>query len=122
MKSKLFLSELAISIIFIILLFLLVNPLHFWMPTEVDMLMVLALVVVFGAFAVFVFQEKAVDERESFIRNIAGRYAFLFGAGILVIAVVMQTLSHQLDNWLVLALSVMILAKMIGIIYGRIKY
>lgn len=115
-------QEIAVSVILIILLILFLNPFGFLMPTTLFMMMVLALIVTFVIFASFMWKEHARDERESLHIMMAGRMAFLAGAALLVIGIVVQSFSHEIDVWLVLALGTMIFAKIIGLIYGRIKY
>jgi len=85
-------------------------------------MMVLGLIVVFFVFASFVWRENARDEREGLHKMMAGRIAFLAGTATLVIAIIIQSFRHELDFWLVLTLGIMILAKIIGLLYGRIKY
>ena len=92
------------------------------MPSALFMMMVLGLVVVFVVFASFVWKENSRDEREGLHKMIAGRIAFLVGAALLVIGIVVQSFKHELDFWMVCTLGAMILAKIIGRIYGRIKY
>lgn len=122
MKNNTFLSEIIISIVFIVLLILFLNPFGFFMPTTLLMMLVVGFLIVFGIFASFVFRENAQDERESFHRMLAGRIAFLTGSAVLVAGIIIQSLLHGLDPWLVFALGLMILGKIIGLIYGRIKY
>lgn len=117
-----FIQEIAISLILIILSVLFLNPFNFWMPTALLMMMVLGLIVVFVIFAGFIWRENSRDEREGFHRMMAGRFAFLAGAAILVIGIIAQSLRHTLDPWLVLVLGAMILTKIIGLIYGRMKH
>jgi len=120
MKNNL-LQEISISGILIILLVLFLNPFGFWMPNALLMMTVLGFVVVFVVFASFVWKENSRDEREGLHKMMAGRIAFLVGTAILVIGIIVQSFKHELDFWLVLTLGTMILAKIIGLIYGRIK-
>ena len=120
MKNN-FLQEVSVSLVLIILLVLLLNPFNFWMPTSVLMAMLVWLIVIFALFASFVWKEFAKDERELLHRMIAGRVAYLVGTGTLVLAIIVQCFSHNLDPWLVFALVLMILAKIFGIIYSRTK-
>ncbi|MBI2443026.1 MAG: hypothetical protein HYV40_03930 [Candidatus Levybacteria bacterium] len=110
-----------LSFILLILLFLIVNPFDLFMLTSLQMIVVVLLVVLFAVFAVFVFREKTRDEREALHRFIAGRLAFLLGTAVLVIGIVVQTVQHTLDLWLVVALVVMILGKIGGLVYSRMK-
>lgn len=122
MRNNVFLSEIVVSFVLIILLVLFINPFGLFMPTTLLMMLIVGFLIVFGIFASFIFRENAKDERESFHRMLAGRVAFLTGSGSLVLGIVIQSLNHNLDLWLVFALGAMILAKIIGLIYGRIKY
>ncbi len=117
-----FLGEISISVILILLLILLLNPFNFWMPTAVHMMMIAGLAVVVIFFAGYVWKEKSHDERESLHRNMAARYAYLAGVGVLSLGVIVQSLQHTLDIWLIVSLTVMILAKIAGVIYSNQKY
>src|SRR3989338_9779253 len=121
MKNNL-LQELIVSGVLIILLVLFLNPFELWMPPILLMMMVLGFVVVFSLFASFVWKENNKDEREGLHKMMAGRIAFLAGTANLVIAIIIQSFRHELDAWLVITLGVMILAKIVGLLYGRIKY
>lgn len=115
------LQEILISGILVVLLILFLNPLHFWMPTTLLMMMVLGLVVVFALFASFVWRENHRDEREGLHKMMAGRIAFLVGSALLVIGIIVQSFKHELDPWLIFTLAGMIVAKVITLIYGRVK-
>ena len=121
MKNN-FLQEIVVSAILIVLLLLFINPFGFWMPTVLLMTMMLGLVVMFTLFASLIWKENHRDEREGIHKMIAGRIAFLVGASLLVIGIVTQSFRHELDFWLVFTLGGMMLAKIIALIYTRIKY
>lgn len=114
--------ELLLSLILLSLLLVLLNPLGLWMPDSMHMMILLGVVIVFALFSVFVYREKAQDEREVLHRFIAGRFAYLIGTTILVIGIVYQAFHHIYDIWLIITLVSMILAKMIGVFYGKMKY
>ncbi|MBI3573991.1 hypothetical protein HY090_02990 [Candidatus Kaiserbacteria bacterium] len=95
----------------VLLLILILNPYHFWMPTMAHMTLLGAAVVAFGLFASFMLRENAADERDGVHRMLAGRAAFLSGVGLLTIAIIYQSYTNTLDVWLVATLVVMILAK-----------
>ncbi len=120
MKNNL-LQEIIVSGVLIILLVLFLNPFGFWMPPILLMMMVLGFVVIFSLFASFIWRENDGDEREGLHKMMAGRIAFLAGTATLVIAIIVQNFRHELDAWLVATLGVMILAKIIGLIYSKIK-
>jgi len=114
--------ELILSGVILVLLTLLLNPLDFWMPDSMHMVILVGLVVVFSLFALFIYREKAKDEREVLHRFIAGRFAYLIGTTTLVIGIVFETLNHRYNTWLLLTLGIMILAKIAGVLYGKMKY
>ena len=115
------LQEILISAILIVLLVLFLNPFDFWMPTTLLAMMVLGFVVVFVLFASFIWRENHKDEREGLHKMMAGRIAFLVGTALLVLGIIIQSFNHNLDPWLVFTLGGMIVAKVISLIYGRIK-
>ena len=120
MKNN-FLQEVVVSLVLIILLVLLLNPFNFWMPTNVLIIMLVGLMVVFAMFTSFVWREDAKDEREVLHRMFSGRVAYLIGTGTLVLGIIIQCFWHQLDPWLVVTLGLMILAKILGIAYSKTK-
>lgn len=115
-------TNITLPIILIIALILLANPTMFWMPTPLHMVILVVFILTFALFGTFLWQEKAADERENLHRFIIGRYAFLSITTTLVIGIIIQTLNHALDIWLVFALVVGILAKVVGGIYIRNRY
>ena len=121
MKNN-FLQEIIVSVVLIILLVLFLNPFELWMPPILLMMMMLGLVIVFSLFASFIWRENDKDEREGLHKMMAGRFAFLAGTATLVIAIIIQSFRHELDVWLVVTLGIMILAKIVGLLYGRIKH
>lgn len=114
--------ESVVAIILIILLLILANPFQLFMNDILIMMFVLALAATFGIFASLIWREKARDEREQLHSYLAGRVAFLSGAAVLLIAIIIQSLSHSLDYWVALAFGVMIVAKAFGLIYAKTKY
>ena len=117
-----FLQEIIVSLVLIVLLGFFLNPFGLWMPNNILMMMVIGLVVVFSLFASFVWKENVRDERESLHRMIAGRAAFIVGSGSLVLGIIVQSLKHNLDPWLIFILGVIVLAKISGIIYSKVKH
>lgn len=116
------LNETVIAIILIVLLALFLNPFKFLMPPPFLSMLIIFLIAVFGIFVAIIWKEHPRDEREHFHRMLAGRYAFLAGSTILVIGIILQSLQHHIDRWLIFALVGMILAKLIGLGYSQKKY
>ncbi|MCR4329357.1 MAG: hypothetical protein NUV65_02310 [Candidatus Roizmanbacteria bacterium] len=112
-------TEILLASTVLALLFLLTDPFMLFMPNTLHMIILVILVLLFGLFSIYIWKEKARDEREELHRNIAGRFAYLAGAAILLVAIVVQSFQHRLDPWLLGALSGMISAKIIGILYSK---
>ena len=121
MKNNLtnFKKELLISVILIILLILILNPYHLWMPNVMYMAILASTVVVFGIFASFILHEQVRDEREGIHRMLAGRVAFLSGSTTLIVGIIFQVSRDSVDPWLVLTLVIMILAKIATLLYSE---
>ncbi|MBI2611728.1 hypothetical protein HYW54_03210 [Candidatus Gottesmanbacteria bacterium] len=117
-----FIKEFGVALVLLILSMLLLNPGNTWMPGETSMMILAGLVITFVFFASFIYKEKVSDEREAYHRFLASRYAYLLGTSVLVLGVTIQTFQHTLDPWLVLTLITMILGKIAGQIYGKIKH
>ncbi|PIT89265.1 MAG: hypothetical protein COU27_01250 [Candidatus Levybacteria bacterium CG10_big_fil_rev_8_21_14_0_10_36_7] len=115
------LKEIAIPTILIVALILLANPYMFWMPSPMQMLILVVFVITFVLFGSFIWKEKAADERENLHRYIIGRFAFLTVTTILVFGIILQTINHSLDIWLVITLISGILAKVAGRYYAQKK-
>jgi len=122
MKNNNFLKETAIALILIILLVLFLNPFNFLMPPRYLSMLIIFLIAVFGIFSAVIWKEHARDEREQLHRMLAGRYAFLTGSSILVVGIIVQSLEHAIDRWLIFALVGMILVKLIALGYSQKKY
>lgn len=121
MKNN-FKIEFIISILLIILLIYLLEPFDLYMSNAMQHVALVFIILLSVLFLGFAWKEKARDERESLHRQISSRFAYLSGFIILALGVVAQALKHQLDFWLILALSVMILSKMVGLIYSQTKH
>jgi hypothetical protein len=111
MKNNL--KETIVTAALIGLAILLLNPFHFWMPDMVVICMLAITLGIFGIFASFILRETVVDERDGQHRTLAGRNAFLAGAGILTFGIVFQGYTHTVDPWLVVALIGMVVVKLV---------
>lgn len=117
MKSSYF--ETIFTVPMLGLLVLLMNPFGFWMPEKFEMVCTTLVLLFFVLFTVYLFREKARDEREELHRFIATRLAYFVGSSVLVFGIVIQTFMHHLTFWLPLALGGMLLAKLCGRWYAQ---
>jgi drug/metabolite transporter (DMT)-like permease len=97
----------------------LLDPMHWWMPSMVQMAALAGLVAVFAVLAAILVRDSARDEREQQLRSSSGRVGFLVGAGVLVIAIVWQGFLDMLDPWLVYALVAMVCGKIVARVYAE---
>lgn len=93
----------------------------FTMPKTADAMFIVGIVVAFLAFSAFIFKEKSLDERESSHILKASRISYLVGVGVLTFALIIQTLMHSIDIWIVYALTAMVLSKLISRVYSHYK-
>jgi hypothetical protein len=117
MKNN-FTKEVLVSLALIVLTVTLLNPFHFWMPEVVVVAILAVTFIVFALFSIFILREKAQDEREMAHRMLSGRVAFLVGSSILIVGIIIQSLNHSVDAWLVVTLVAMILSKIAARVYG----
>jgi len=121
MKNNISPLELTVSVVLLMLVILLLNPMHFWMPNMLHMTMIGLALVVCSLFIAFIWHEHVRDEREGQHRLRAGRTAFMVGVTVAMIGVAVQSINDTLDQWLVLTLSAMVITKTVGLLYNRIN-
>jgi len=114
-------AEVIISIVVLGILGVFLNPTHLLMPDSVNMLLILGLILGFLAFISLVWREHASDERDEVHMQKAGRFSFLIGAVILVTGIVFQALQHEIDPWLLYALSGMVLTKIASRFFHNLR-
>lgn len=122
MKNNPLITEGFISFLLVVLLVLFLNPFQkIWMPTMGAVMVILAVIIVFIFYISFFWKEAARDEREDMHRYFAGRFGFISGSGLLLAGILVESLNHKLDNWLVITLVGMVLGKVIGSLYSQLK-
>ena len=122
MKNKELVSVFGLSLLLLGLVSLCLGPVQaLWMPTMFANMILLAVIVVFIIFAVFIWKEKAQDERAELHRLAADRVAFLVGSGVLVCGVLWETWHHGDNTWLLAVLVGMVLAKLAALVYQELR-
>ena len=76
----------------------------------------------FIVFALWIWREQSLDEREELHRMLIGRVAYLVGSGILIAGIVVQSLGGIVDRWLVYSLMGMVLVKVVGSVWARRRF
>ena len=121
MKNK-FIGELILSIALIALLLFFLNPVLIFLPMPMHPFMIPLLVILFIIFAGMLWKERPTDEREQLHTFIASRFAYFAGVAILTIAIIIQHEQGSIDPWLIITICVMLLAKIIGLLYGHLRH
>lgn len=115
------LAEILVSVIFLLLLLMKLDPFDLLMPTPVQTLIICLVVAAFGLYAGVLFRRRARDEREAQHLYRASHFSYIGGTAILVAAITVQSILHKLDPWLFGILGGMIIIKMITLIWSRAK-
>ncbi len=122
MKNKELVGQFGLSLLLVVLVGLCLGPVQaLWMPTMFANMVLAAVITVFIVFAIFIWKEKALDERAELHRLAADRVAFLIGSGILVLGVLWQTWHHADNTWLLGALVGMVLTKLAALVYQELR-
>ena len=104
-------SATASSATLICLGILLADPFDISMNNMVLIVVSGMLLASFALFAGLLWKERAADEREAVLVDKAGRFGYIAGMSTLTIGIVVQSFTHDVDVWLVLTVSMMIIAK-----------
>lgn len=117
-----FFPEIVTSVMLFLLLIVLMDPLHSFMLTSMQMVVLCICIVVFGIYGVFIMRSHPRDEREQFHAFFAARLSHLVGATILLIGITIEKIQHRSPGWLLLALAGMVIAKGIGFFYAQRRH
>jgi heme/copper-type cytochrome/quinol oxidase subunit 2 len=115
------LGEIAVSVVFLLLLVMKLDPFDLLMPTRVQMIIICLVVAAFGLYSAVLFRQKARDEREAQHLYRASHFAYIGGTAILVAAITVQSFLGQTDPWLFGILAAMVIIKMVTLIWSRMK-
>jgi hypothetical protein len=116
------LSESLVALAVLAVLFLKIDPFHWLMPNELQMLVLCLFAAALALYAGAVFREKAKDERESSHLYRASRWGYLVGLVSISILVVVRDIQHKLDPWLLGILGVMVIAKIVVLRWAEWKH
>ena len=90
-----------------------IAPKTFVMPSSVQMLILAAVLGLIATFLVLFWREQPDDEREMQNQALASRSAYIVGSLVLITALIIQSLHHNLDPAIPIALLAMIATKII---------
>ena len=118
--KSLFTHEAAAAFILLGILIAFLNPTGLLMPESTFMFLILMFVITYFVYTGFIWKESQGDEREQSHRLLAGRFSFFAGTATLLCGIVVQSLQHEIDPWMIITLGVMILTKIVIRIYSQI--
>jgi uncharacterized membrane protein YdcZ (DUF606 family) len=116
------LSESLLAVAVLSVLFLKIDPFHWFMPTEMQMLLLCVFAAAFALYAGVVFREHAKDERESSHLYRASRWGYLVGVVALSVIIVVQDVLHELDPWFLGVLGAMVVTKLVVLRWSQWKH
>lgn len=91
------------------------------MPATVHDALIGVFVAAFVMFVIFILRERPKDEREAMHAMDSGRAAYVAGLMTMATGIVVQTINHQTDPWLVFGAGIMIFTKIASLIYNKYK-
>ena len=113
------LGELVVSVVFLVLLAVKLDPFGWTMPDPAQMLVLALVIATFAVYAGVLFRERPEDEREAVHIHRASRVGYLAGVALLVAAITAKSLSQESEPWLFVVLAGMILSKLAARIWMR---
>lgn len=116
-----FLGEMLISLVLVGLLIFYLHPFEPMMPKPMHTIMMPLVVILFVFLAAFFWREVPGDEREQLHRFIVSRFAYFAGTLTLIIGIIYQSFHHSVDSWLIITVCIMLLAKIAGSLYTKLK-
>lgn len=96
-----------------IIALLAIAPKTIVMPSSLQMLLLAIVLGLVATFLVLLWREQPNDEREMQNQALASRSAYIVGSLVLICALVVQSLNHNLDPAIPIALLAMIATKII---------
>ena len=119
MERNNFLQEFAIAAGLLIILGLFLNPFDLYMSDKTSMTVLGIFLILYLLFVVYLWRERARDEREAFHALRTGRLSFFVGSAVLTLGIAYQMFTiHMVEPWLVYTLGAMVLAKVAGSIWN----
>lgn len=114
-------GEFIISLALIFLLTSFFYPEKLFMPHAMHPFMIPFVIVLLVLFGAVLWKETPGDEREQLHKLIAARVAYFAGIVALAAAVIYQNIFHKVDWWLLVVLCIMLLGKVVGSLYAKLR-
>ncbi|MCA9381028.1 hypothetical protein KC678_02080 [Candidatus Dojkabacteria bacterium] len=119
MKNKKGIFDMISVVAILISLFVILNPLHFFMPSKTQMIFEAIFFIVVCVYLVFFQYEKALDERESYHLMISSRISTNIAIVLLLIALINELFGNNSSSFIPLTIAAIVLSKIISLWYFR---
>jgi hypothetical protein len=117
MKNNKIVVHTAVAVLISFFALTLADLVPFWMPMMGEMVVLLIATVLICIWMGFILFERAADEREAVLKYQSGRFAYLAGIFILLVALIVQGFSHSIDPWVPITLAAMVVVKQLTRLY-----
>jgi hypothetical protein len=107
----------ALAALIAFFLLVIADLVPFWMPMMGELVVLVCVTVLLLVWTSFVLTERAADEREVVLKTQSGKIAYVAGVAVLLLALIVQALSHAVDPWVPAALATMVIAKQLTRLY-----
>jgi hypothetical protein len=112
--------ETILSVVFVILLAVCVDPLHLLMPTPLQMAALVALILAAVVYAGLLFRERPRDEREAVHLTRSSRGGYFLGiVGLSAIIVYQLIAGREVSKAVVAVLAGMVIVKLVLLLWHR---
>jgi hypothetical protein len=114
-------SEIVLSLVFLVLLAACLDPLHLLMPTPLQMLALSLLTVAGIVYAGLIFRERPRDEREALHVARSSRGGYLAGVIGLSAVVIVRMLQGSTDKTAIAVLGAMVIVRLLLLLWNRTR-
>ena len=113
-------TEIILSLVFIVLLLLCIDPFHLWVPTSIQTASLVGLALAGIVYAGLLFRQRPRDERETLHLMRSTQAGFLVGVvGLCGFIVYQMATGAQLAKEIVVILAVMVIVKLLMLLWNR---
>lgn len=88
-----------------------IYPFSDWMPSQFLMSLLIVITLLSSFFLIFLWREEPADEREASLILISNRSALTAASTVLTIAIIISTIQHQANSWLIITLLTIVIIK-----------
>ncbi len=122
MKNITIIKESVAGLFMLFFLFLFINPMQWNIASDMFNVFAVSSFLVFFLFAFFICHRKENDERDEYVLLIGERAGFITACAVLLAGLIYQAKTGTVDEWMAITFILMVIAKILGMIYAKLKY